>query len=369
MKRISDFYDIEDAAAVEKDPKSQRTHPGGACAAKKVFGRPSPTAGGVAGGISDKPKTTRECEIISCSRRTDVPAFFMPWALDAIRAGYVDVTNPHNPKQVSRVSLDPRVVRCFAWWSKDYANWLAAWRSPAEDSDSAALLHRYDSHYFNFTINTPCSDLEPGVRTSLEGRLQQMSELAAEFGPQSVVLRFDPVVHWKSLRSDNPWVVKNNLGAFDQICGAAKACGIVELTTAFAIGYPAVRARMRRRDLELVDLDPKAKVKVAKEMTEIASSHGVRILVCSQPELLEPVDLGGAGFCQGCCINGNNISKMLIERGKPGLSRIGLKKDGGQRTTCYCSKSIDIAGYGQKFACGHSCAYCYANPAPVPANS
>ena len=45
--------------------------------------------------------------IISCSRRTDIPAFLMDWVTEKIKIGYVDVVNPFNRNQVSRVSLKP----------------------------------------------------------------------------------------------------------------------------------------------------------------------------------------------------------------------------------------------------------------------
>ena len=41
----------------------------------------------------------------------DVPAFFMEWVLERIEKGWVDVTNPFNKTQVSRVSLHPRDVK------------------------------------------------------------------------------------------------------------------------------------------------------------------------------------------------------------------------------------------------------------------
>lgn len=53
--------------------------------------------------------------IISCSRRTDIPAFLMDWVMDKIHNGYVDVINPFNRKQISRVSLSPKDVKCWVW--------------------------------------------------------------------------------------------------------------------------------------------------------------------------------------------------------------------------------------------------------------
>ena len=63
-------------------------------------------------------------EIISCSRRTDVPAFLMDWVLNRIDIGYVDVVNPFNRKQISRVSLNPDDVKCWVWWSKNFKEYM-----------------------------------------------------------------------------------------------------------------------------------------------------------------------------------------------------------------------------------------------------
>ena len=71
-----------------------------------------------------KPPRLIKSEIISCSRRTDIPAFLMNWVVDRIKAGYVDVVNPFNRKQVSRISLDPLDVKCWVWWSKDFRDWI-----------------------------------------------------------------------------------------------------------------------------------------------------------------------------------------------------------------------------------------------------
>ena len=51
--------------------------------------------------------------IISCSRRTDIPAFLMDWVIEKIKLGYVDVVNPFNQKQISKVSLKPEHLKCW----------------------------------------------------------------------------------------------------------------------------------------------------------------------------------------------------------------------------------------------------------------
>ena len=59
----------------------------------------------------------QQSPIISCSRRTDIPAFLMDWVFDKIQVGYVDVVNPFNRKQVSRISLKHKDVRCWVLFS------------------------------------------------------------------------------------------------------------------------------------------------------------------------------------------------------------------------------------------------------------
>ncbi|KKN19828.1 hypothetical protein LCGC14_0941820 [marine sediment metagenome] len=44
--------------------------------------------------------------IISCSRRTDIPAFLMTWIIERLKEGYVDVVNSFNKNQVTRIFLN-----------------------------------------------------------------------------------------------------------------------------------------------------------------------------------------------------------------------------------------------------------------------
>ncbi len=61
-------------------------------------------------------------EIISASRRTDIPAFYMNSMVQSMYSGAIEVTSPYGQK--SLVSLSSADVKCFAWWSKDYRHGL-----------------------------------------------------------------------------------------------------------------------------------------------------------------------------------------------------------------------------------------------------
>lgn len=59
--------------------------------------------------------------IISASRRTDIPDFYSEWFFNRIKEGYVLVPNPHNSKMISKISLNPAMVDCIVFWSKNPA--------------------------------------------------------------------------------------------------------------------------------------------------------------------------------------------------------------------------------------------------------
>ena len=57
--------------------------------------------------------------IISASRRTDIPAFYTPWFLKRLRAGYCTVPNPYNSSIVSTISLRPEDVDLIVFWTRN----------------------------------------------------------------------------------------------------------------------------------------------------------------------------------------------------------------------------------------------------------
>src|SRR5574341_302544 len=59
-------------------------------------------------------------QIISASRRTDIPAFYSDWFLNRLQEGFVEVLHPYT-KKWSAVSLRPADVGAIVFWSKNYA--------------------------------------------------------------------------------------------------------------------------------------------------------------------------------------------------------------------------------------------------------
>ena len=57
--------------------------------------------------------------IINTGMRTDIPAFYSRWLLNRIKEVFAYVRNPYNEKQITKYRLDPNVVDCLAFCSKN----------------------------------------------------------------------------------------------------------------------------------------------------------------------------------------------------------------------------------------------------------
>ncbi|MCK4379836.1 MAG: DUF1848 family protein [Candidatus Lokiarchaeota archaeon] len=286
-------------------------------------------------------KSIIKAPIISCSRRTDIPAFLMDWVIHRIKEGFVDVVNPFNRKQVNRVSLNPNDVRCFVWWSKNFGEWINAYNNNRDLFDS------YRGHTFQFTINSP-SELEKYITVSLDERFKQLEWLVKEFGLSAINYRYDPIIFYKKKSSN---IILNNLGKFKLIIEKVSNIGIREMIFSFATIYSKVKNRMNARGYIPIDPSLEKKKEILSELKQICNNMDIQMKACCQPNLLEI-----EGIEQAHCIDAYKIEQLINEK-------IPKIRDTGQRKDCGCFKSKDIGGYSGIFRCKHNCDYCYASPA------
>lgn len=277
--------------------------------------------------------------IISCSRRTDIPAFLMDWVIDKIRKEQVDVANPFNQK-ISTVSLSPDDVVAWIWWSKNFGPWIQAFKQ-----DSTPFT-QYPVHMFNFTINS-VSELESGLHLPLSERFSQLKWLVETFGTEQIQVRFDPIVFYTKIDQEEKL---NNLSDFETIISEVSECGIRKIIFSFAEVYSKVKKRMLHHDKVILELSIDQKRMEIDTLLEICNQNEVTLYACCQPGLV-----GYRGIQQSHCVDGELISTLSKEK-------IKLIRDTGQREHCGCQKSRDIGGYTGIFKCKHNCDYCYANP-------
>jgi DNA repair photolyase len=259
--------------------------------------------------------------IISASRRTDIPAFHSAWFMDCLRQGFVEVKNPYNPDQVSKVSLSPDDVESIVFWTKNPAPLLA------HLAEVEKLGHRYS---FQFTLNHYPRDLEPGV-PELGERIDKFIELSERIGPHNIVWRYDPII------------LSNKTGADYHRRAFKNLCHKLESRTRRVVVSLIDYYKKTRRNLKPLDYvfdfdaaDRPETDELLGDLAKMAREHELKIFTCAQKR-----DYTGLGIPPGRCVEGDGP----------------YKKDPSQREHCLCAVSRDIGAYG---TCQHACIYCYA---------
>lgn len=275
-------------------------------------------------------------EIISCSRRTDIPAFYYDWLQECLKNEYVTVRNPYN-KSTYMVDLSCDKVHSICLWSKSFANVL---KDPK-------YLSMYNL-YFQFTVTGYSKVLEPNVIDTAEA-VRQMEQLASRYLPQQINWRFDPIIlSLKGEREPMPDSFERaRLKMFETLCKDISSFGVNRCTISFLCLYKKVEQRLKKSNFEYYSPSHQEQIEFVSRMVDIADKYGITIYTCSSP-IIE----GVPGVKKGHCIDGAYLEALF---GK----RASRAKDAGQRKECGCTRSRDIGGYDEQ-SCGHGCLYCYA---------
>lgn len=281
-------------------------------------------------------------QILSVSRRTDIPAFYMPWFMDRVRRGCIEVVNPFN-RQVRRVEVSPDRVHSMVFWSKNFGPFL--------EGGYGERLQSMGYHlFFNFTINSTVPILEPGV-PDVDQRIEQLRHLCRRFGETSVQWRFDPICHFTTGTGAH----RTNLADFETIATAAGECRIDICMTSFMDHYRKI-ARRAGPGLTFVEPSTREKSTLLAKMEQTLSPLGIQLALCCEKAALEELPARST-IGSGACISGHRI--MAVHGG-----RVSVRQDPGQRKAsgCGCTVSVDVGSYNLH-PCYHNCLFCYANPA------
>ncbi|MEE4261730.1 MAG: DUF1848 domain-containing protein [Desulfobacteraceae bacterium] len=281
--------------------------------------------------------------VISASRRTDIPAFYMPWFMEQIGRGFFEVVNPFN-QHVAVVPVTATRVHTIVFWSKNFG--------PFIDRAYGRQLIKLGYHlFFNFTINSDNPDLEPNV-PPLNQRLDQLEYLSSHYGPEAVNWRFDPICFYRT----GPGALEDNLRDFSTIADGAAKLKISRCITSFMDHYPKIRRRLSSRPgFEFIDPSLPEKINTILDMETQLAALNIRLFTCCEKDLIQALPVTSA-VTHSSCIPGDLLMEIY-----PG--RLSLKKDTGQRVKagCGCRVSVDIGSYSRQ-PCYHNCLFCYANP-------
>lgn len=273
--------------------------------------------------------------LISASYKTDIPAFYGPWFLQRLRAGYCKMVNPYG-RQVYTVPLTPETVDGFVFWTKNIGPFLTALAEVERLGYPFLVQH---------TITGYPRELESRVLDATH-TVTALRSVAERYRPAVAIWRYDPIVISSLTPPD--WHRRNFVALARSLEGATD-----EVVVSFAQVY-----KKARRNLDQAahasgfswsehEAMPQEEVRaLVADLAGIASERGMQLAICSQRALQI------LGVTQEArCIDAARLERVS---GQPLLNRIKLK---GNREECGCFASRDIGEYD---TCPHGCAYCYA---------
>jgi len=285
-----------------------------------------------------RPKHT--AHVVSASRRTDVPAFYVPWLLRRMDEGEVRFRNPYGG-QVHTVSLRPDDVDAWVFWSKN--------PRPLLEQALAVLRDHYEDRY---VLHMSITGLAEGdTRPALEPHVPRTDAACELFlrwadaagDPRRVCWRLDPVVLTDRTPPERILEAADRIGR--RLAGATTTC-----TFSFVDPYAKVRrsfARLEReRGLRVRLPAPEEQARFARALAETLRPHGIEARACCEPALAAVKGVRAAS-----CVDGRLLDALWPERGI-------RKAKAATREGCGCTVSRDIGAYD---TCPHGCAYCYAN--------
>jgi hypothetical protein len=265
--------------------------------------------------------------IINTGQRTDIPAFYSDWFANRLKAGFVCVRNPYNPNQVSRYRLDPSVVDCIGFCTKN----------PEPMFRYMELLKGYGQYWF-VTVTPYGRDIEPNVKDKHQV-LEDFCRLSDIVGVNAVGWRYDPVF------ITDKYSVEYHLRAFETMAAALDG-----YTRTAVISFIDLYEKVKRNFPEAREVTKAERLSLGKAFAEVAAAHGMTLRPCAEGN-----DLAQFGADSSGCMKISDYEKAI---GK----RLNAPKRKGARAECACYLACDIGAYN---TCRHLCRYCYANAEPA----
>lgn len=284
-------------------------------------------------------------EILSVSRRTDIPAFYADWFFGRLskgREGYIDSINPFNQK---RQHVSFKNVKFIVFWSKNPKPIM----KHLDTLDALGI-----DWYLQYTLNDYPSMFEPNI-PSIEEKVRVFKEISSRYGPSKMIWRYDPVFYIGEILGIEQHV--------QRIAGILNEIG--SLTQKMVFSFADI-ARYRKvlvnlKDTGAKELTYEEQVLFAEKLRALVNDMGLsnlQIATCS-----EAIDLESYGIQHNACIDAKLIAQL--SRDHEFSKRMSIAgKDPGQRGECLCAKARDIGVYD---TCAHGCKYCYANLTPESA--
>lgn len=261
--------------------------------------------------------------ILNTGNRTDIPAFYSKWFFKRIEEGFVYARNPFNRTTIIKYKLDPSVVDCLAFCTKN----------PHPMIEKLELLDKFKQFWF-ITITPYGKDIEPNVPNKNQ-IIEDFKKLSKHFGPNSVAVRYDPILLYEN------FTVEKHIIAFKRLMSKLKG-----YTSDCTISFLDLYEKVKRNAPDLRPPSEEEQRIIAKEFAKIGKENNIKIHGCMEKDFLADYGID----IKGC------MSQEVVERAIQ--NKLKVPKVKGKRENCNCLLGADIGEYN---TCMHLCRYCYAN--------
>ncbi len=262
--------------------------------------------------------------VISTGMRTDIPAFYSKWLINRIKAEFVYVRNPYNPQQVTKYLLDPSVVDCITFCTKNPTPIL-----PYLDQLSA-----FNQFWF-VTITPYGKDLEPNVPDKSKV-IESFKQISKSVGTNGIGWRYDPVFY------GNGFDLYLHVQEFEKIAAALKG-----YTNSCVISFLDTYDKVKRNAPGIYPPSIDEQKEFGRYAANIAEKNDIKIRTCCEGTHLKQYGIDVSG-CQ---------TKEVLEKAI-GIRLNVPERRNQRRGICDCLLGNDIGAYN---SCAHLCKYCYAN--------
>lgn len=269
--------------------------------------------------------------IISASRRTDIPAAYSDWFMNRLRAGCARYRNPFGGQE-HEVSLQPQDVAAIVFWSRDYRPMMKHFTE---------LDARGYAYYLHLTLTGLPRTFEPRAPSEDEG-VEGFLALAERLGADRIQWRFDPII-FSNATPPRFW-----LASFERLCrrleGATRRC-IFSFVDFYAKVTRNLTSLGEKTGIACANPANGERQRLATELAGIAEAHGIALYACCEDLLVD------GRVRKAHCVDADLIAELFPDRAMR-VRRLPTRPE------CGCSESRDIGAYD---TCPHGCVYCYAN--------
>lgn len=265
--------------------------------------------------------------IINVGGRTDIVNYYSEWLFKRFEQGFVYSRNPFYPNYVYKYTLNPDIVDCVIFCSKNYAPVL---------KDFHKISDKYNV-FCHYTITAYGKDIEPNV-PDIEESIRTLINLSQIVGKQRIAWRYDPI-----LLTDF-YTVKKHLETFEYM--TEKLSTHVEFCI---FSFVEMYKKLEKNMPEIIPFSDTDKKEILTGIGEISKKYNLRVQTCAGKE-----DYSSYGIMQSGCIT----SEILAKANNLSFKKVAHK---GNRKNCKCMPSRDIGAYD---TCPNGCKYCYANKNP-----